>query len=89
MPKRITQRQVKQSAPLLNGDLKSKEKINHPNHYGGNTTYETIKVIETWGLGFLLGNAIKYISRADKKGNRLEDLKKAKWYLDREIENAS
>lgn len=63
------------------------EQINHPSHYGGDTTYETIKVIEAWCLGFHLGNCIKYISRAGKKtDNYLEDLKKAKWYLDREIE---
>ena len=61
------------------------EKINHPAHYGGDTVYEAIKVIEAWGLGFCLGNTIKYISRAGKKEDRLEDLQKAKWYLDREI----
>jgi hypothetical protein len=62
------------------------ETVNHPPHYGGeNNTYETIKVIEAWGLDFCLGNAIKYISRAGKKQNLLEDLKKAKWYLDRKI----
>lgn len=63
------------------------EVINHPPHYGGDTTYEAIKVIEAWKLGFCLGNTVKYISRADHKGNKLEDLKKARWYLDREIEN--
>jgi hypothetical protein len=44
-------------------------------------------VIEAWGLdkNFNLGNAVKYISRADKKDNNVEDLKKARWYLDREI----
>lgn len=62
------------------------ETINHPEHYGGDTTYEAIKVIEAWGLGFHLGNAVKYICRAESKGKKLEDLKKAKWYLDREIE---
>lgn len=61
------------------------EKVNHPQHYGGDTTYEAIKVIEAWGLGFCLGNAVKYICRAGKKGSRLEDLEKARWYLDREI----
>lgn len=63
--------------------------INHPSHYGGDTPYEAIKVIEAWGLGFALGNAVKYISRAGKKdGNtRLQDLQKAAWYLAREIEN--
>jgi hypothetical protein len=64
------------------------EAVNHPDHYGGaDNPYEAIKVIEAWGLGFCLGNAVKYISRAGKKGDRLEDLKKARWYLDREIQN--
>lgn len=63
------------------------EQINHPNHYGGDSIYETIKVIEAWQLNFNLGNTIKYISRAGKKSkNRTEDLKKAAWYLQREIE---
>ena len=61
------------------------ETINHPSHYGGDTTYEAIKVIEAWGLGFHLGNSIKYICRAGRKANELEDLKKAAWYLDRYI----
>ena len=61
--------------------------VNHPPHYGGeDNPYEAIKVIEAWGLGFCLGNVVKYISRADKKGLSLEDLKKAAWYLNREIE---
>lgn len=63
------------------------ETVNHPAHYGGDTTYEAIKVIEAWQLGFNLGNTVKYISRAGKKGNLIEDLKKAAWYLNREIEN--
>lgn len=61
------------------------ERVNHPQHYGGDTPYEAIKVIEAWGLGFCLSNTVKYISRADHKGNPLEDLKKAAWYLNREI----
>lgn len=61
------------------------ERINHPPHYGGDTTYEAIKVIEAWGLGFCLGNAVKYICRADSKGSSVEDLEKARWYIDREI----
>ena len=61
--------------------------VDHPAHYGGaDNTYEAIKVIEAWELGFNLGNVIKYISRAGKKGSKLEDLKKAQWYLNREIE---
>ena len=63
------------------------EAVNHPAHYGGaDNPYEAIKVIEAWGLGFCLGNTVKYISRAGKKGDVLEDLKKARWYLDREIQ---
>lgn len=63
------------------------EAVNHPEHYSPGT-YETINVIEAWGLGFCLGNCIKYISRAGKKdpNKKLEDLKKARWYLDREID---
>lgn len=64
------------------------ESVNHPLHYGGaDNPYEAIKVIEAWGLGFCLGNTVKYISRAEKKGATVEDLKKARWYLDREIQN--
>lgn len=64
------------------------ETVNHPSHYGGaDNPYEAIKVIEAWELGFNLGNTVKYISRAGKKANELEDLKKAAWYLSREIAN--
>ena len=62
--------------------------VNHPSHYGGEENpYEAIKVIEAWGLGFCLGNTVKYISRAGKKDpdKHLEDLLKAQWYLEREI----
>lgn len=60
--------------------------VNHPDHYGGkDDPYEAIKVIEAWDLGFKLGNTVKYIARAGKKGTALQDLKKAKWYLDRKI----
>lgn len=62
------------------------ESINHPAHYGGaDNTYEAIKVIEAWNLGFCLGNTIKYIARAGKKDPTIQELKKARWYLDREI----
>lgn len=67
-----------------------KETVDHPEHYGGKENlYEAIKVIEAWKLGFNLGNCVKYISRAGKKDSAklLEDLKKAAWYLNREIEN--
>lgn len=62
------------------------ETVNHPQHYGGaDNPYETIKVIEAWELGFNLGNAVKYISRADHKDDALEDLRKAGWYVNREL----
>lgn len=63
------------------------EQVDHPAHYGGETNpYEAIKVIEAWELGFNLGNTVKYISRAGKKGQPLTDLQKAAWYLQREID---
>jgi len=62
------------------------EEVDHPSHYGGDTVYEAIKVIEAWGLGFHLGNAVKYICRAGKKTDFLSDLRKARWYLDRYIQ---
>jgi hypothetical protein len=61
--------------------------VDHPRHYGGaDDPYEAIKVIEAWDLGFNLGNTAKYISRAGKKGDALEDLRKGRFYLDREIQ---
>jgi hypothetical protein len=62
------------------------DNVNSPAHYkaGG---IETIDFIEAKGLGYNLGNVIKYVSRADHKGKKLEDLKKAQWYLNREITN--
>lgn len=64
------------------------EMVNHPNHYGGDNVYETIKVIEAWGLDFHLGNTVKYISRAGKKDTdkEIQDLLKARWYLERKLE---
>ena len=58
--------------------------VNHPTHYktGG---IETIDFIEAKGLNYRLGNVVKYITRADHKGERKENLLKARWYLDREI----
>jgi hypothetical protein len=63
------------------------EAVDHPQHYkrGG---IEVIDVIEAFELGFCLGNTVKYLLRAGRKGDRLEDLRKAAWYLQREIERA-
>lgn len=71
------------------GNKPYKESVNHPSHYGGkDNPYETIKVIDAWGLDFELGNAIKYISRAGKKDptKTVEDLKKAIFYIQHEID---
>jgi hypothetical protein len=58
--------------------------VQHPSHYNAGK-FEVIDVIEDWKLGFSLGNAVKYIARADHKGKELEDLKKAAWYVLRRI----
>lgn len=63
----------------------SKEAVNHPSHYNAHPSgIECIDVVEH--MGFNLGNAVKYIWRADLKDNALEDLKKAQWYVEREIQ---
>lgn len=60
----------------------------NPTHYKA-LDPEPIVAIEGWGLGFCLGNAVKYIARAGRKTESpIDDLKKARWYLDREITNA-
>lgn len=63
---------------------KTSNAIDHPSHYNRGKI-EVIDFIEDQGLSFHLGNVIKYIARAGSKGNKLEDLKKAQWYLDRYI----
>ena len=72
--------------------MTSDEAVDHPPHYGGaGNPYEAIRVIEAWDVGFCLGNALKYICRAGKKrdASTVEDLRKAAWYLSREIERLS
>ena len=74
-------------AKTLSNDVD--QNVQHPIYYGGaDDPYEAIKVIEAWNLGFHLGNTVKYISGAGKKdGNSAtQDLKKALFYLNREIE---
>lgn len=65
----------------------NEDPVNHPSHYGGDTTYEVIKVLEAWGLDadFYLGNAIKYIARCASKDVQIVNLKKAAFYLNRRI----
>ena len=65
--------------------MDSKEAVNHPQHY--NKGIEVIDFIESWGMDFNTGNAIKYLSRHKYKEKPLEDLKKARWYVDRLIKN--
>lgn len=60
--------------------------VSHPSHYTEGRKYEPRKVIADWGLNFNLGNAVKYISRAGRKGNKIEDLRKAIQYIEFEIE---
>ena len=60
------------------------DEVNHPSHYTAHPSgVECIKITEH--MGFNLGNAIKYVWRADLKGNAVQDLKKAAWYIEREI----
>lgn len=60
------------------------DSVNHPKHYT-QSKIEVIDAIEAWNLNFRLANVVKYVARAEYKNNKLEDLKKARWYLDREI----
>ena len=62
------------------------DNVNNPSHYNKGTI-EVITVIEDWKLNFNLGNAIKYIGRCEHKNNKKEDIKKAIWYLERELKN--
>ena len=62
------------------------KKVNHPPHYNGGNI-EAIDVIEDWDLDFNLGNAVKYICRAEHKGSYEEDIEKAIWYLQRSLQN--
>ena len=70
---------------VATADPRSADAIHHPAHYTF-SAIEPIAVIEAWGLGFHLGCLVKYVCRAGRKGSKLEDLKKARWYLEREIQ---
>jgi hypothetical protein len=59
--------------------------IQKPSHYSEGRKYETIDVIEDWSLGYHLSNALKYLSRYNRKGDGIQDLKKAIWYIQRKI----
>jgi Protein of unknwon function (DUF3310) len=81
LSKRVASDGVKKVKPVV-------DNVNHPSHYksGG---IETIDFIEAKKLDYHLGNVVKYITRSDLKGNKLEDLQKAQWYLNRAISNLS
>jgi hypothetical protein len=80
--------EMNQREVIVTMDEDDNDQVIHPQHYGGkNNPYEAIKVIEAWEVGFNLGNTLKYISRAGKKDNIIQDLEKALFYLDREIQN--
>ena len=64
--------------------VKMFDNINRPKHYNQGRI-EPIEVIEDWELNYHLGNVIKYIARAKYKGQYREDLRKAKWYIEREL----
>lgn len=61
------------------------DKINHPEHYTAGSI-EVYDFIEAWGLDFAIGNVVKYVTRAPYKGAKLQDLKKAAWYLSKAIQ---
>lgn len=62
----------------------SQDVVNHPAHYRSSPS--GIEVIQlTEHMGFCLGNVVKYVMRCDEKGSPIEDLEKARWYLDREL----
>ena len=70
---------------LNNGDNRRYDNVNHPAHYTKHPSgVECIQITEH--MGFNLGNALKYIWRCDLKKDAIEDLQKAKWYLERELE---
>lgn len=61
------------------------DSVSNPSHYTDGRTFQPIDVINDWGLGFNLGNAVKYISRAGRKTDSVEDLRKAIFYIEYEI----
>lgn len=65
--------------------MKEEDVVNYPSHYTF-STIEVIDAIEVWELGFHEANVIKYVARAKYKGNEIQDLKKAQWYLNRRIQ---
>ena len=87
LPKGMTVAEADEIVADVNQAIAQHDAVNHPAHYtaGG---IETIDFIEAKGLSYHLGNVVKYVTRADHKGSKLEDLRKAQWYLTRAIERA-
>lgn len=69
----------------LTADEPATSSVDHPSHYHAESGVEVIDAVEAWGLGFCLGNVIKYVARSGHKGDAREDLQKALWYLVREL----
>ena len=86
-PNRMAELQIEMFEPNERVEFKP-DAVNHPAHYkvGG---IETIDFIEAKKLNYNIGNVVKYLTRADHKGNRKQDLEKALWYLNREINGLS
>ena len=72
---------------LRPGDTHKEEWEHTQDHYKQGSI-EPIEVIEDWNLGFCLGNAVKYIARAEHKGSKKSDLEKVIWYIQRELDNS-
>lgn len=70
-------------------DVAAPDPVNHPGHYQTPDGLEAIDVIEAFKFNFHLGNAFKYIARAGKKNTYIQDLEKAAWYINREIERVN
>ena len=76
-----------ETVPIVFGDQSKQtpDMVEHPPHYNFGQ-FEVIDVIEDWELTYNLGNVVKYVARSPHKGNAIEDLKKAAFYLNREVE---
>jgi hypothetical protein len=72
---------------MTHSELSQHDPVEHPRHYTFGAV-EVISAIEAWALPFHLACVVKYVARAAHKGKYLEDLRKARWYLDREIQRA-
>ena len=87
--KRYEPEQQNVYVPIKDADSYMKDEVNHPEHYTKGKI-EVFDALDDWSeagmIGYCVSNVIKYLTRYRSKGNPLQDLKKARWYLDREIE---